>query len=136
MENKNIEVIKAYREAADWLEAHPELPTMYVGNMGVFHMGDQKVTAPIVAKAMGHVVKDFHDSSIHLNKYFGPDKLGNIAAVLDRDQVCERVQTGTKTIPATEERIIPAEPEKEVPVYEWKCGSIFGAAEKEEEVTT
>lgn len=42
-----------------------------------------------------------------------------------RERVCEKVHVGTKTIQATEERIIPAEPEHDEEIYEWKCPDSF-----------
>lgn len=127
MENVNTKQIVALREAADWLEKHPELPEIYMGNIGVFHrdVANQRSEAAMVARAMGHVDKFWGDNSIHLLKRFG--KEATIAYLADRDQVCERVQVGTRvepayTIPAREEQ---HEPEHEVPLYEWRCDPIL-----------
>ncbi len=40
---------------------------------------------------------------------------------IKRDEVCRKIVIGTKIEPATEERLIPAQPEREVPVEEWIC---------------
>jgi hypothetical protein len=58
-------------------------------------------------------------------------KGGYIDITVDRDQVCEKVVT-TKTVPATPEVVIPAEPEKVVEVIEWRCPeSLLGEREAE-----
>lgn len=124
MENKNAEIIKGLREYADWLEANPDLPEIYVGNAGVFRRdftGDQIRNMVAVARAMGHAEKMYTDTSLHLNKVFSGDV--RVSFVADRAEVCERVQVGVKVIPevvleAREQTVIPAHEE---PVYEWRC---------------
>jgi hypothetical protein len=131
MENVNQKSINAYREAADWLEQHPELPRIYPGNIGVFARGeDQKAEAAIVAKAMGKSRKVYTESSLHLGKKFGEHC--TITYLADRDKVCERVKVGTRvepaqTLSAREEQFVP---EHEVELFEWKCSPLL---EPEEE---
>ena len=137
MENRNASQIATLRQAADWLDEHPELPRVYLGCIGVFPPGkDQKAEVALVAKAMGHAKKNYLDSSIHLTKNFGDGTKnfgdGTISYVADRDKVCERVQVGTRiepshTIPARDEQFIP---EHEVAVFEWKCSPVLEPADE------
>lgn len=134
-ENPNAEQIQGLREMADWLEAHPELPETYFGATGVFvtYNRNQKADLAVVALAMGESVKDYTDSSFMLAKKF----MGGITITYctAREIVCERVLVRTQTVPA---HVIPAQPEtlvpeREEPVYEWRCGSIL-APQKEAEL--
>lgn len=44
---------------------------------------------------------------------------------ISREQVCRKKVVGTKIVPAKEEEIIPAEPEREVEIVEWECPESF-----------
>lgn len=38
-----------------------------------------------------------------------------------REEVCEKIQVGTKLVPATARQVIEAEPAHEEPVFEYRC---------------
>lgn len=76
------------------------------------------------------------DNWLNATKSFGD--FVNLQVTITREYVCKKVKVGTKIIPATEkkivpEQIIPAEPEKEVEVYEYKCPESFIDLENEED---
>jgi hypothetical protein len=125
MENKNADKIAALRQAADWLDENPELPSLYVSCIGVFMKGkDQKLEVAIVARAMGKAEKSYLDTTLYLTKSFGS---ATISYVADRNEVCDQVLVGTRiepahVIPAREEQHVP---EHEVPVYEWRCSPLL-----------
>lgn len=56
-----------------------------------------------------------------------------IMVTANRDVVCRKIVIGKKTVPATEERIIEAEPEREVDIVEWECPESFIALGKKQE---
>ena len=49
-----------------------------------------------------------------------------------KDRCCERIQVGTKVIPAREETVLPAAPEQVIPVYEWHCAPFLETPEPAE----
>lgn len=134
--NPNAELIARLRELADFLEAHPELPECYstpIFDLSVYGE-DAKEQLAHFAKVAGRVEKSATYRTFYLRKSFGPIRLDMNAM---REQVCERVLVGTKVEP---EHFIPAQPEtfvpaQEVPIYEWRCGSILAVAEAELERT-
>ena len=44
---------------------------------------------------------------------------------MSRDEVCERIQVGTRIQEARPEVVQPATEAREVPVYEWRCSSVL-----------
>jgi hypothetical protein len=108
------------RAMCDFLEANPK-----------YIQGDDGQTINVHARdkaGLARAAKDLAPCEKYVGlsgyysvvKKFGPHKLDAFAL---RDQVCERIQTGVKTVT---ERVIPegvqlVEVTKEVPVYEYKC---------------
>lgn len=73
-------------------------------------------------KALGGTEKESSNFTFELAWEYG---LVNFRLCTERDNVCERVVTGTKVIPAQEEQVIPATEERIEEVYEWKCTSLL-----------
>ena len=89
--------------------------------------GVTKEQLQIFAKVAGKVSKSAFESVFYLRKGFSGDIHLDFNA--ERDQVCKRVVVGTKLIPATSERIVPAQPEHEEEIVEWNCTPVM--AEKQ-----
>jgi len=102
--------IDSMRALLDFLEATPEIPMPYMGDVNVFPHDED--TLGELARAMKPVKKERNDSYFMLAKDFGRVKL-----ILNwaRDSVCERVVTGTEEIP---EQIIEAHTRE---IVEWIC---------------
>lgn len=116
-ENPNRAFIDAVRALADMLEARPM--TCYCeASAGIFvHKKDEMLA---IAKGLGNLdkVADKHSDYFKLVKRFSPTVYFQI--MTNRDEVCERIVT-KKLVEATPVQIIPASPEREVEVVEWKC---------------
>ena len=69
-------------------------------------------------RSIGKVEKDAFGALFYIRKNFGP--IHYDINVL-REQVCERIVVGQRTIEA-----VPAVPKHEEDVVEWRCGSLFG----------
>src|SRR5207249_1104216 len=104
--------IQGLRDIADFFESRPDLPIPDCGED--FHIWEKSLTtarerglqmSPCEKKYIG-------DSYFELLRQFGPH---TVRCVWDRDDVCERVQVGTKHVP---EYVVKAHDE---PVYEWNC---------------
>lgn len=119
------------RLMADFIEAHPEIPVPLDVVASTFihtEKDKQKKAAARIAKLLGYVNKGFYDASVYFTRQFS--KGVGYQVWFDRDAVCERVVTGTKLIPAREERIVPAEAARSEDIVEWHCHSILsGGAE-------
>lgn len=132
--------VQALRDAADFFKARPELGTPTTARLeyGFYgHFGpnlDTTVDSKDGLAKFAHIVggelkKDADDRYYRLIADRGNF---SVKAVAYRNDVCERVQVGTKiepehVIPAQEEQIVP---EREVPVYEWHCPSLLAEAQK------
>lgn len=120
--DRNI-FIQGLRDLADFLEANPELPCPTYGTFNTY--GPDKETMALFAKLAAPVSKHVTPSgeTFWLRRNFGPIELDMNCA---RETVCERVKTGTRTIPAQPETVLPATQEKEEEIYEWRCSPILG----------
>lgn len=124
------EYIQALRNLADFMEQR-EFPGTWKGTFSngypsvslVLYTKD-KQTFGEATKAIGTCRKRADGGFLEVTRE-EPTFIVQINAY--RDGVCERVVTGTKTIPAKEEEIIPAEPEHEEEIVEWKCPESFMA---------
>ena len=84
-----------------------------------------------LARRMGSATKSYGKDFAWVRRSFGPHVELEISTT--RNAICERVQVGTKVVPET---VLPARPEtvipaREVPLYEWRCGSILAEPESE-----
>lgn len=137
---KRVEYIAALRQLADYLESH-EITDTYKNRwsgkdedlFSAPHLEvytDNKELFGNICGAMGSFIKEVSDYStgaVHKlpsGAYFG--------VRASRSVVCKRVIVGTKTVPAKEEEIIPAEPEHEEEIVKWECPESFIDLGKEE----
>lgn len=79
------------------------------------------------AKTAGHVEKDYGEYYVAVLKHFGPINYG---VRISRENVCERVVVGTKTIPGREAYIVPAEPAHEEEIVKWECTPLLALGEE------
>lgn len=130
MVNRNADVIRGLRELADFLESWPECPGVSSPNVNIWlpTEEDAKPVMAAFAKHAGHVEKHFLETTAYLRKKFAGNVWLDINA--NRNAVCERVQVGTRIVPAQPERVLPATEDKEEPVFEWQCGSFLAAPEE------
>lgn len=101
--------ITGLRELADFIEAHPELPSPWGGGHNAFV--ENKADLANIARAGARWDKGVSGDYFYLRKQFSGGTTYEIN--VSRDQVCRKVVTGT--------RIEPAKPEQEVETYEWVC---------------
>jgi hypothetical protein len=108
--SERLRFIANVREYANWLEAHPGVPTPTGGLFPITWLG----TIEQVRKAThlsGDWTKRYIEGQVCYQRAFDQDI--DVTLYVARDQVCTKVQTGTRHVPAV--------PEHDEPVYEWKC---------------
>lgn len=108
---ERAEFIRGLRECADFFEAHPSVDVPYEQQIDIF-VTDKAELAAIARVASWR--KDWRDSWLTLRKSFGAYWKLNVN--LDRQQICKKVVTGERIIPA-----VPASPERTVETFEWVC---------------
>lgn len=118
------EFVSSLRELADYYESNPGTPLPPYPVLNIFASRDPAI-AKCQFRQFGNFDKEYMDTWFAASKKFGVIRLDLCAP---RDQVCQKVVTGTRTIP---ERIIPASPETLVPehveeIYEWQCDPVLG----------
>lgn len=115
-----IETIAALRLAADKLEAATGLPEdRYY--FEVCCPGETKDNAAAFIRAFGKVEKEYSLNNLHLRHYLSDSVAsGYLYMLADRKNVCTMKVT-TKHLPAEPEKVIPAQPERDVEVVEWEC---------------
>jgi hypothetical protein len=113
-------LIAGFRQLADFLEQRPELHKYLEYASETFNIFIKRAELAEIARVMGPVRKHSVDHWFYLARDFGPVSLH---AAITRDEVCQKVKTGTRVIPAQEARTveIAATPERIEDVYEWKC---------------
>lgn len=134
---KKIEYVAALRELANFVESRnfpdqwrgwdsdtsfdPPVLTLYVANKK--HFGE-------IVSSVGAFKKSGDSVSTDVQKTLSSGALINVWG--KKEAVCERVVVGTRTVAAVPEEIIPAKPEHEEEIIEWKCpGSFVALAEKD-----
>lgn len=131
--NPNQKLIDSLRQAADFLEQHPELPECHENEAGIGKIGfhlygeDSPWQAKKIIRSLGgRWKKDWYDTFATISRQLAP--LVKVCIFVQRDAVCQRVEK-KKLIPAQPERVLPAEPEREEVEVEWVCdGSLLGAS--------
>lgn len=130
---------EALRQAADLIEAHPELPTPVVTtySSGTVNVAwqlmndaatetDQKAAARLIIRAIGGKwdKREYGGDTFYFDQTFG---LLELSIYATREQVCERIVTGTETVTIAAK---PAEPERveEREIVEWRCEPILAEA--------
>lgn len=86
------------------------------------------------ARALGTFDKSWNDY-VNATRKFG-EKI-HFQVTAEREVVCKKIVTGTRIIPAQEERIIPEEvipasPEREEEIFEYQCPESFINTAKED----
>lgn len=115
------EYVQGLRDFADWAEAHADEFASWTLDDALgpvmLYRPDVESLAQTARALGGHRTKDANGSYFTIIRSFGPV---DVHAYSDRNEVCERVVTGTKVIPAT---VIPAReiPERVEEIVEWKC---------------
>lgn len=128
-----INQMKAFLE---WLEHYPEIRLpgeLFSPHFNIY--GCTKNELITATKIIGKVDKHFADTIVWLTTR--PVENIRLDFNASRDQVCERIVTGKKTI---ERQIIPAVPEKiidehEVDLVEWRCSPLLDETENAEKAT-
>jgi len=126
-------MIRGLREMATFLEMNPTLPAprqIYCNLSGV-----SKEMLATIAECAEYCEKKIDSQWYNLDVRFSENVL--IEYYNSREEVCERVQTGTIKVEAKEAFTETIEHEAveahEVPVYEYKCPSLLAPAEQESE---
>jgi len=128
MDQQRSEFVTFLRQAADFFEQHPDFPTptYFAGFDSYFQASDDILK---LTKGAGRLEKIATEYCMTLRKPFnGKNGFGtqyHIDLTTSRENVCERVQVGTKMVAAKPRQIIKAVKAHEEPVYEWKCSSIL-----------
>ncbi len=113
------ELINGLREFANFLEMNPEAPLPTPGIFDVFMCSKSEMIA--AAKIIGgKLTKHDYLHVMCLRREFGPI---HYDLNIDREQVCEKIVTGTRVVPAQ-----PATLEHEEEIVEWRCKPIMTEA--------
>ena len=119
--------IAGLRDMAKFFEDHPELPVpVSTIQLCLFpKVEEMRKYVHIFGKARKETLGDAY---FFLNKVFYEDQYQKtyVQATWTRDNVCERVKTGTKKVMQTVQ-VKPAETiqvETEVETFEWKCPKV------------
>lgn len=107
------------RALADFLEANPSL---IPGGGERFYSYVRPEDFPAAARSLGSAKKEATDEFAKLTKGFGKHQL---TLLTDREEVCERVQVGERTVvrEVLPEGVELVTEEVTEPVYEWRCDS-------------
>ncbi len=114
--------IRTLREIADYVESRPfddDLPFPYPD---LYLICDDKAEFGRAVAAAGSFEKTATDKWLNATIDFGFSKF---QITIRQELICKRVKVGTKTIPATEEHTVPAEPERMEDVYKYECPDSF-----------
>ena len=103
--------IQALRDCAVFLERHPSVHAPRYVNLNVFVNTREDIASHARAATWEKI---YNDDWFYLRREFGNDLSLDITT--QRDTVCRKVITGTRTVPAT--------PEREVEIVEWVCDDV------------
>lgn len=104
--------IAGLRQLANWLEDHPGLEVPYALGGAVF-VELAEARAFMAEAPGGWEKKDSGDYWAYDRKFAGRV---TYTAYVGREQLCQRVQVGTKTVEAV--------PEHDEPIYRWECAPV------------
>lgn len=127
------EWIKGLRDMADWFESNPDFPVPkytgimvdlfdynFVGETAVQRMAN-------AARGLGRCEKcHVGDRYYVLRRHFGPHR---IDVNTYSENVCSRIQVGTKTVTRPVKLKNPEMETVEEPVYEWHCDPLLANEE-------
>ena len=132
-----IEYVRALRELADFIE-EKELPDVWQGWYSkesyshptcLFYVANKKQFGDMASK-IGSFTKSGDSVSTDIQRILPSG--ATITVWGKKEAVCERVVVGSKIIPAEPEQIIPAKPEREEEIVEWKCPESFISLKEDE----
>ncbi len=106
---RSAEFVKGLREFADFLAAHPDLPVPVAGSHNAF--AADKAMLATIARTGVRWTKRAIDEWFYLSVSFTGGHTYDVN--LSREQVCRKVVTGT--------RLVPAVAAREVEEYHWVC---------------
>lgn len=107
-----------YRALAELAERVPHGP--YVGSTDMIIVAHTSEEVAQTVKAIGGKwQKDNNENNMLIIQTV--TDTADIRLVINHAHICERVKTGTLLVPAQPERTLPATPQHEEDVYEWKC---------------
>jgi hypothetical protein len=90
---------------------------------------ERKRTAAIdVIKRLGGGEKSWGGEFFSFIHEFAPGVTFTVHA--ERQDICERVVVGKKTVPASKEIVLSAIPEREVDIVEWRCAPLLAHPEQ------
>jgi len=108
--NDNRKACQALRDAADFLEKHPQ---PYLSQIAILIPCDDKEEIARLTQGAGGLSKEFGLEHFGLRKTFADNVY--IEWYVHRNQVCEKI-VHQKIVPAQ-----PAQPERIEEVIEWSC---------------
>jgi len=127
VENNNSDLITDLGEFIAYLESHPGIPKIGSVTIPVLTWGKQEFIDAM--RTMGAGEKEYENAYIRFHRKFG--RIDFYAWGL-RNEVCQKVQVGTKVVktfelkPEFKHAEIGTYVDKEEPVYEWECpGSLL-----------
>lgn len=117
------EWIEDARAMIDWLAEHPDFIYAYRGLEVGTHCHTKDEFAGMV-RDLGSATKDPAGDYMVVRKFFG---VHQVSAQTHREQVCEKVQVGTRPVERIDPTYLKDAPKVTVeePIFEWKCGSIL-----------
>lgn len=118
-----LERIAQLRLLADFHESCPDLPVPYLSDVILIAQDAAQMAALIkaVGKKMDKM-EDYHEGDTYMRfRYRVPGTRINVRIIIEKEKTCERVLKEVKIIPAVEEHVVPAQPERREEVYEWRC---------------
>lgn len=125
------ELGQVFIEIADYLREHPSLPVPTTFWMGTETFSicyvDDRAELQAVARELGSAIKGFDDDSAWVSKKFGPVEL---RYYVSRNEVCERVVTGTREVVKQVPTAFEAQTVVEE-IVEWRCDDSILAPEPE-----
>jgi hypothetical protein len=116
MSDERKQLCDGLRELADYLESNEAVPLPYLGQFDAFVCNKDELAD--AARAMGSCDKVASGAWFYLRKSFSAGI--QLHVNINRDIVCERVQTGTKKVKMPAQQALP-EREVDEPVYEYHC---------------
>lgn len=103
------------RQLADWLQANPDVPSPLSVDLSVYTDVDTARKGMHLSGPWEKDTGDYYVTYAHKVSDSTDDIPVRFRLVINREQVCTRVQTGSRHIPA---ETLPARDE---PIYEWNC---------------
>lgn len=126
LDARQREWIEGLRELADFLEAHPAiLNPVSTFMMNQFVYGDDaKTRIRMMVRGTGKWEKTPKGDFFCLSRPFGPH---TVDINTSREEVCEKVQVGTREVEVQDPEILKTVPMVTVnePVYEWECHNLL-----------